>query len=659
MPSPDRSPSISPPAALLAALLAAVVLWCYRDVAGVEVALRLLLPVLWLAVWTAACCGAGIWTMRAISGRQADPSLVVVLASGAAALALLATLMVAAGVFRPWPLRLALAVAALEGVRLLAVVGIRPRPPAIDLASPPGVLLLAGGVATFAVLTTPPVMFDALNYHLAFPSRWLATGGFIEFPRHLYSFYPAAQGSLYGFALAGVGPWGASALHWWMGMVAALAAAALAGPLGGRRAATWAAACFGVAPVVLEVAGYAIADLSVAAWGGAALVALLDDDRGSSRWRRCVVAGVLAGTACAAKYLALATVLLPVALAATVVLWNRRHRRQLAAVAGLLLAAAVVMSPWLVRNTAWTGNPVYPYLQNVLGGPPCERDVSMELAASDRQPQGAAHRAVAAVAAPVVRTFRPLRSGGLLGPHWLILLPAALAVPRLRARDSWPLWLATVTGLTAWGALVQYARFLLPVLVPAAALAGGAAAALTSGTSSRSVDRVFSILLVAVLGWNLTVLANGFQLGRLGVVTGVATEDDFVDRWVSYGPAIRAVDEDLPPEAVLLLVAEPRSTYIDRAVVVEDPYRVPLLVELAAGADASAELARRVRGLGATHILVNASEMEFYAGMRSHEDYWQDATPAERRVIEQFLAEDVRPILRTETLLLGEVAGPR
>jgi hypothetical protein len=657
VPNTKSTPSISQLAALLVALLAAVVLWFYRDVTGVEVAVRLVLPVLWLAVWTVACLGAGAWTVRLVLGRHADPPSVVVLAAGAAGLALLATLMAMVGAFRPWPLRLVLAAAALEGIRRLARATFRPALPKVTLASGPGVLMVAAGTVTTVALTTPPVMFDVLNYQLAFPGRWLAAGGLLEFPRHLYAYYPAAQGTLYGFGLAVIGPWGASAIHWWMGLVAVLAAATLGERLGGRRAATWAAAVFALTPAALEVAGYAIADLALAAWGGVALVVLTDRDQSTGSVRSGLLAGVLMGTAAAAKYLALATVVLPVTLAAGLLAAFTRRPEQIRAVAALVLAAAAIASPWLIRNAAWTGNPVYPYLQEVLGGPPCERDVAVELAVNNPGATAGPGSLWGAVSAPVVRTFRPLRSGGLIGPHWLILLPAALLIPALRSRSAAPLWLATIAGLLAWGALVHYARFLLPVLVPAAALAGGAAAALTGETASRTVDRLFTVLLVALLGWNLTVLATGFQLDRLGVVFGISGESDFVNRWVSYGPAIRAVDETLPSEAVLLLVAEPRSLYLDRAVLVEDPYRVPLLVELARGAETPSELADRVRALGATHILVNTSEMEFYAGMRSHTDYWEDASAAERAVIDGFLAKHVRPILRTETLLLGEIEG--
>ena len=124
---------------------------------------------------------------------------------------------------------------------------------------------------------------------------------------------------------------------------------------------------------------------------------------------------------------------------------------------------------------------------------------------------------------------------------------------------------------------------------------------------------------------------------------------------MSYGPAIAPVATELPHDAVVLLVAEPRSLYLDRAVLVEDPYRTPLLVELARGCRDPGELAQRVRALGATHVLVNRSEMDFFAGLRGKDDYWSDATAAEQALIEAFLSGHLRPLLRTDRVLLGEI----
>jgi 4-amino-4-deoxy-L-arabinose transferase-like glycosyltransferase len=547
-----------------------------------------------------------------------------------------------------------LAVAVIEGCRLAAMKTPKPSWPPLVIASLPGVLVAAAGAVTLAVLTTPPVMVDALNYHLAFPARWLAAGGFVEFPRHYFSYYPSAHGTLYGFALATVGPWGAAAIHWWFGALAVLAAGELGGRLGGERAASWAAACFALTPVVLEVAGYPIADLPVAAWMGAALVALTVESD-APRWKIAAAVGVLAGTAAAAKYLALATALAPVFLAAVIVFMRPSLRDAAIPLAALVIGAFIVVAPWILRNAAWTSNPVYPYFQEVLGGPPVERDIARELIVTEDVRDTVRSPAVRTLAAPVIRTFQPLKSGGFMGPHWLILLPVALMVPVIRTRHAAVLWMATLASALAWGATVHYARFLIPAMVPASALAGAAAAALTSPGSSRLVSRLFSVLLLVVFGWNATVLASKFQIDRISVVAGQLSDDDFRARWISYAPAIEPVKTQLPPDAVVMLVAEPRSLYLERAVLVEDPYRVPLLVELAAESSDPAELADRVRSLGATHVLVNSSEMEFYGRVRGKDGYWSDATPEQLRIIETFLAEYLSPIVQTDTLLLGEI----
>ncbi len=640
--------------ALVAALLAAAVLWLYRDTPGPETLLRLIMPVLWLGVWSLACLGVGVWVVRAFLGNDPRQRLELVLATGAATFAFVGAVAATLGLFGPVAVRLVLGLASMEGIRLLGFSRVRPRLPAIVLASGPGILLATAGVLTAAVLTTPPAMFDALNYHLAFPSHWLTAGGFVEFPRHFFSYYPSAHGMLYTAAVATIGPWGAAAIHWWMGALAVLAAGTLGERLGGPRAATWSAACFALAPVTLEVAGYAISDLAVAAWSGAALVVLVSNVAAKRPWRSGALTGLLVGSAAAAKYLALATVVLPVCLAA-IVLASAVRPRRLGTPIACALAAVVAIAPWMARNAAWTGNPVYPYFQTTLGGPSCERDLARELDATELDATTPSNPVARTLTAPIIRTFQPLKSGGHLGPHWLILLPVALIMPGLRTRYAIALWVAAVGGTLAWGATVHYARFLLPALVPAAALAGTAAAALVSGTRSRLIGIVFAILLVGISGWNLMALATDFQLDRVATITGQLPDEDFRNRWVSYGPAIGEINRKLPADAVVLLVAEPRSTYLEREVLVEDPYRTPWLVDLVQNCSGPKELAARVSELGATHVLVNTSEMDFYGGLRSKPGYWADASPPERLIIERFLSEELIPVFRTETLLLGEV----
>jgi hypothetical protein len=320
----------------------------------------------------------------------------------------------------------------------------------------------------------------------------------------------------------------------------------------------------------------------------------------------------------------------------------------------LLFCAAVMMAmlPWLVRNLMWTGNPIYPYLRDVFGGPPGGRDLAIDLEAYGVLSGGWIRWLWSTVAALGGRTIDPLREAGVLGPLWLMLLPVAALIRPGERRQRLGIWIVVVTGLLGWGALVQYARFALPVLVPAAALAGASAAALT-GSRSTTVRIAFRVLLVGVLFWNATVIATPLNLDRLAEVAGRTTREQFLSRWVSYAEAIEPVAR--MQGARLLLVGEARSLYLPGAVFIEDPYRVPWLVELSAGCRTPDELAARVRRLGATHILMNLQEMPRLARERGADEYWQDAGTEQLAVIRSFLSSTVTPVFQSNWLTLAEV----
>jgi hypothetical protein len=430
--------------------------------------------------------------------------------------------------------------------------------------------------------------------------------------------------------------------------MASLTAASLGARLGGPRTAAWAGACFALTPAVLEVATYAAADLAVAAWAGAALATLPLAPHGPPEPGRAALAGFLLGCALAAKYLAFAVVLLPF-LAVLISSVSRRSWRR-------SLAAAIPVLPWLARNLAWTGNPLYPYLQSALGGPPTGMGVGSHVLQIGGAEPGSLAWAFQAIVALGLRTVEPLGQGGILGPLWLLLLPVAAFLPwsdgaRALRRS---LWIFTVGGLLAWGALVQMARFLLPVLVVAAPLAGAAAAALVS-TRSPAVRWSFRLLLVLSMVWSSTMIATTQNLDRLGLAAGLVDDEAYRARWISYDPVIDHLNHDLPPGSRVLFVGEPRSFYVDVPVVIEDPFHTPLLVELAAANASAEDLARSLRDLGVTHLLVNTREMPLSARLRGVDDFWSGASSAQRAAIDELLSRWTVRTAGDPTLWVGRI----
>jgi len=656
------TPTLTQPVAAAATLLAVVVLWMGRDVMTLDVVLRLVLPALWLGIWTLGCAGAG-WPvvatlLKKINGDRTP--LILIVATGAAVLALIGTTLALTHLlYRPLLIGL-LAISVLGGLFVLGRyrrhIEILPK----GLLSPLGGILMIPVGAALLLVSTPPVMYDVLHYHLAFPEQWLMAGGFVEFARESFSYYFSAHGILFTFALSTVGPWGANAISWWMAGVAIIAAATLGNRLGGPSAAPWAAACYALTPATLEIIGYANADHAVAAWAGAALVALTDQIDRIPTTRMMVLAGFLGGTAATSKYLALATVLIPLAAAALLTLrafQSGRRVRAAVLLMALVAGTAVPLAPWIARNVTWTGNPVYPYLISVFGGPPSDMNVDMEIKRNIDLPASTAGRTFASAGALVLRTFNPRGEGGLLGPHWLFLLPVAAMVTGLRPRLRGPLWTAALIGFLCWGFLVQYARFLLPALVPAAALAGTVPPALGRKVSALTRG-AFTFLLFAVFAWNASMLLSNLNIDRLATVAGILNEKDYRFRWIGAAPATDFISDNLPSNARILMVGEARSFGLKRQVIVEDPYRVPLLVELAEAATSAEDLSRNLHHLGVTHILVNEPEMKRFAGIRRVDDYWTPASDQSRRLIHSFLETRVTRIFDLGDLWVASLKAP-
>jgi hypothetical protein len=236
------------------------------------------------------------------------------------------------------------------------------------------VIGIAGGVSLAAATTFAP-FYDQWHYHLGFPYQWLRAGSLVTFERQAYSFLPSNMGLLYLYPLAGPGAWAAQVTHWWMGALTAAGSASIARRLGASVGGqVVAAAVFVATPSVIHVGALAGADLGVAAFAVGAVIALLklrDDPERAIRW--AAISGAFAGLAAGTKYLALASVVLPTAVAAMIISVAKAPddaplaRRTTRVVLAFVIAVTAVVGPWLARNTVQTGNPAHPYFAGVFG----------------------------------------------------------------------------------------------------------------------------------------------------------------------------------------------------------------------------------------------------------------------------------------------------
>jgi hypothetical protein len=661
-----RHPRELPLTLIFLGFLAAVLLG-YQKIHPPDPMINLGALALWLAVFGLACFGPGAILWRRLGDDPLEDTLarwVICSTLGAGLLAAAAFVLGALHILNPVPLVLVLLLSAALGLRELRgnVPALREIEPVSSRTA--AALLFFAGVVTLLAVPTLSSFYDQWNYQLAFPFRWLREGRLVTFPRHGYSYFPANMGLLYTYALSTFGGWAAQAVHWWMGLLTVLGVAALAGRIGKLRGRLWAAAIFATTPSVMLTATVAGADLGVSACAVSGWLLLLTALRSRKPWspRLWFLCGAMAGLAAGCKYLALATVAIP--LFAGVLLFLSRgpggpedRRNKAAALLSWAGGALLLFSPWMIRNILAAGNPFYPYLGSFFktaGALPPVRLFHDATSGGGGLPP--ALRAV--VRALTLRTFSPEGFAGLIGPVYLILLPVAV-IWAVRRRETGPrlLLAGTAGGILLWSFFPQLGRYLLPVLAIAAALAGPAVESLLSSWTGWP-SRLLRLSLLGILAWAFFGGCSYFAAVRGSCTLGAYDNGKILTEYVSYWPAISWMNEELPEQARILFVGESRSFLVERSVTIEDPYQTPLLVELAEQSGSGREMAARLKQMGVTHVLINYSEAARIAWLNKRPSYFSPLSPAGQRNLDDFFRGSLRAVKEAGPVTILELQSP-
>jgi len=324
---------------------------------------------------------------------------------------------------------------------------------------------------------------------------------------------------------------------------------------------------------------------------------------------------------------------------------NGAARRAVRALAVFGVAAAVVLSPWLLRNAIETRNPVHPYFGRLFARADirsADEQTASGIGDFDINPDKLE-------AALTFGTFSRRGHVGDIGPVFLMLAPLVALWVWRRRRDVDVRTVAgfAVLGTAAWAAGPPLGRYLLPVLAVIAALAAAAWNDLVE-SGGPLLRTVLTGALLALLVANCNPIRGEYLPDQLRCFLGAEETAAYLEANCTQLAPFAAANSELPPGAKVLLVGEPRPFGIDRDVVVEDPFRVPLLVELARQATSADDLARRLGGLGVTHLLWNAAEARRIAESEGREQYLAPLDPTARRRLDDFLSDHTVPVASGE-----------
>ena len=372
------------------------------------------------------------------------------------------------------------------------------------------------------------------------------------------------------------------------------------------------------------------------------------------------------GAACAFKYLSVAFVAAPVLAVLVVSSLGRLSRlRHLPIVA---VATLLLFSPWLIRNTIYTGNPVFPLATNVFGRAHWSEE------SNKRWVDGHSGDPRPPVPKPPdwQQPQRPGRAERLLynlllaeefGPMLLIAAVVAVAVMVADRKRPAP-WDAALVGtcavqLAAWIVFTRDMpeRFIAPAMVPIALLAAGVLAKLaavqTSPFRRGSVRPAHGpwglapavVVFAATAGVGIFTSYSMFRQTTGGVGEPPFPGDRIAAKAFPYDRAA-----ELPKESRILLVGQAQAFYFPPNTRYSTAFDENLLASLAekleAGEMMPLDVFNKLRAEGITHIWV---------------DWWETTRLAMTYGFPRVLSEEVikrwrsRPPMEPQVPLLEEL----
>ena len=416
-------------------------------------------------------------------------------------------------------------------------------------------------VYLFSGAVSPPTDFDVREYHLQGPKEWFQQGRIVFLPHNVYTSFPFLTEML---SLTGM----IFAADWWHGalvgqivlssfqILTTLSIFSIARRWISKDAAWLAALIFLTTPWTLRISLIAYAEGALTFYLIAAtMCALLVWQLPGKATRLSIITGLLAGAAMASKYTGLISVILPTAAVIAVRFRQlpnasatddepplpaaRRWRPLLLPAAAFSFGVAAMIAPWLLKNLAETGNPVYPLAYSVFGG----SEWSPEMDARWKPAHAASEHRLSRIPEHIL--------GAAVYNKWISGLLFALAVPSVflwRRIKTIPVILCLIVwGFATWWAFThRIDRFWIP-LIPLLSLAAGA-------TWLISASKIWKSFLLTVIG--VVTLFNVRFCGLALVGFHVGLMDLDAARQTTIRADIRSLNESLPANAKVLMVGE-------------------------------------------------------------------------------------------------------
>jgi 4-amino-4-deoxy-L-arabinose transferase-like glycosyltransferase len=503
---------------------------------------------------------------------------------------------------------------------------------------------LIGGSSVFLMIVlilsimvlsmVPPVAKDELVHHLAVPKLYLKHGGIFEIPSMPFSYYPMNLQLLYLAPLY----FGNDIVPKFIHFSFALATAWLIYRYLKRRTlkicAFWGTFFFLSVPIVVKLSITAYIDLGITFFSFASLLSLLRWMEKGFHPRDLIFSGVLCGLALGTKYNGLVVLLLLMLFVPW--FYSRFHPHgkfvffKAAAHAVIFFSvSALVFSPWMIRNYHWKKNPIYPLYDHWIHPQEKKGSFPAQISQESTSPglglfvirERIYQESGWEIALIPLRIFFAGRDGsprqfdGELNPFLLLFSLLAffrmkgdrgMAKTEKKAMLSFSLLFFAIAFFTT-DLRIRYIAPIVPPLIVLSSLGLNKIVGLVQCTKNERI-RIFGLAIIGSAAVFALILNGGYVLRQFrsvqpfGYLAGEVSRDDYVTRYRPEYPAMKYINDHLPPDAVVCLVfLGRRGYYCDRDYVHGEGWLDFAFRE----ADTPEDIHRSLSRSGVTHLLVN------------------------------------------------------
>ena len=509
-----------------------------------------------------------------------------------------------------------------------------------------GALLVMAGV--------PPVSRDALTHHLAIPKLYLAHGGLIELPDIPFSYYPMNLDLLYLIPLAFGNDILPKYIHLLFGVLTAWLIYRYLKARTDRLLGLCGSLLYLSTPMVARLSTEVYVDLGLGFFSMAALAALLDWSQSQQNKRGLVLAGVWCGLALGTKYnallvLAILALIIPFIYtrikmepaaavdgqsADALIPPTKKHAAAIkgrgALVSAIIFAAVAitVFSPWMIRNSVLTGNPIYPMMDSVFN--PRDAQATGDWSRTSTMVQETSNtltvrrmvfqESFGYIALIPLRIFfegrddDPRYFDGRLNPFLLVFIIGAIGFWRIDnhrlAKERW-VWFsfALLFILMAVFLAPIRIRYLLPVLPAFIVLAvtgiynfGALVEAMRHPIARFTGYMVLAAAVFAMFGLNADYIVKRYRhVEPWAYLSGHLSRDEYIAKRRPEYPLIKYANAHLTPDArILALFLGQRRYYFDRDVVFNEGWLIKAVKE----ADSPEAIKQSLQTRGITHLMV-------------------------------------------------------